>query len=135
MHGFEAGGAFAAADILIVDDHIAMREMLRRMLSAAGAGEVREAESADAARSEIARRTPDVIVLDQNMPRESGLDFLRGLRAGAGEQPAVIMLSGYDDAEFRAAAGHAGAEAVLVKPVSAEALVWRLQLALQKRAA
>lgn len=104
-------------DVLIVDDHEAMRAMLRKMLERAGVASVRDAPSAAIALELIASRDADLVLCDQTMPGMDGLAFIRAARE-AGSRARVIMISGRDDAGFAEAARAAGAAAVLVKPIS-----------------
>ena len=66
--------------LLIVDDEEAARYGMRRALSGY---EVEEAGSVAEARAKLAQRAPDLMLLDVNLPGESGLDYLHELR----EQP------------------------------------------------
>ncbi len=104
-------------DVLIVDDHEGMRAMLRKMLERAGVGAVRDAASGAAALALLAARDADLVLCDQTMPEMDGLSFLRAARA-ASSRARAIMISGRDDAGFADEARAAGADAVLVKPVS-----------------
>src|SRR5215218_9817465 len=112
-----AGGKSLGMRLLIVDDDPALRALVHATFDDVGV-DVAEADSATAARAAIARARPDVIVLDVIMPRESGLDLCRELKASpsTGEIP-IVLLSGEHrmDAQGRAAAG---ADASLPKPFS-----------------
>src|SRR5437763_2338369 len=68
--------------ILLVDDDPALRTLLRTTFEVADV-DVVEAESAAAARREIAHARPSVIVLDVNMPVTSGLELCRQLKNDA----------------------------------------------------
>jgi response regulator RpfG family c-di-GMP phosphodiesterase len=104
--------------ILLVDDDPGLRTLLRTTFEVADV-DVVEAESAAAARREIARALPSVIVLDVNMPVTSGIDFCRQLK----EDPAtrsipILMLTGSLGGDAAVAAKEAGADAFLRKPFS-----------------
>lgn len=124
-----ARSALASLDVLIVDDHAGIRELLARVLKAAGTAYVREAADGPSALALLAERTAGLILVDQHMPGMSGVEFVRQVR-GAREGAAVpiIMLSGTEDDALAAAAHAAGANAVLVKPVSPRALLERIAL-------
>jgi DNA-binding NarL/FixJ family response regulator len=116
-HAHEATMAAQDLDVLIVDDHEGMRAMLRKMLERAGVGAVREAPSGADGLVLLAALDADLVLCDQTMPEMDGLSFLRAARA-AGSQARAIVISGRDDAGFADMARAAGADAVLVKPVS-----------------
>jgi len=110
-----------ALDVLIVEDHEAMRTLLTRALTAAGAVHVRAAEDADAALALLRERPATLILADQNMPGKSGLDFIAAVRAEArfGRPHIVLISGGAHDEAGRAA----GADLVLQKPVSPRELI------------
>jgi DNA-binding NtrC family response regulator len=60
------------SSVLIVDDESAIREILRRWLSAAGY-EIREAPDAETALEEMTNSTPDIVMCDVEMPGHGGL--------------------------------------------------------------
>jgi response regulator RpfG family c-di-GMP phosphodiesterase len=103
--------------ILLVDDDPALRTLLTTTFEVADV-EVVEAGNADAARRQIQRARPSVIVLDVKMPGQSGLELCRELK----DDPAtsdipVVLLSG-SDGGTAATAKAAGAEAIVRKPFS-----------------
>ncbi|HRF02264.1 MAG TPA: response regulator, partial [Pirellulaceae bacterium] len=65
--------------ILVIDDEVQIRRLLRLTLEAEGYG-VREAGTGRAGLDEVVRRAPDLLVLDMGLPDLSGLDVLRQLR-------------------------------------------------------
>ena len=67
--------------ILIVDDDPHIRQVLSFALGKAGM-QTAEAGDGESALGAIAAQRPDLVVLDINMPRMSGLDVCRKLRAG-----------------------------------------------------
>jgi response regulator RpfG family c-di-GMP phosphodiesterase len=106
-----------AMRLLVVDDDSALRALVRATFDDVSV-EVAEAESAAAARAEIARDRPDVIVLDVVMPRESGLELCRELKASPDTAGIpVVLLSGSGDVAGRSSFD-AGADAYLPKPFS-----------------
>ena len=62
--------------VLIVDDEVSIRWVLRQALREAGYT-VHEAESAEAARSLLARHSLQVALVDINLPGEDGLSFTK----------------------------------------------------------
>jgi two-component system chemotaxis response regulator CheY len=111
-------------DVLIVDDHEAMRVMLARVLVRAGVTQVRMAASGLEALALLAERPASLVLADQRMPGMDGLSFVSAVRGDAALQGArIIMISGATDAAHFNAAREAGVDAVLVKPVSPRALL------------
>jgi response regulator RpfG family c-di-GMP phosphodiesterase len=105
--------------LLLVDDDAALRALLRATFETFDVS-VEEAESAAAAEKRIAKRPPDVVVLDVHMPGESGLDLTRRLKAEPSTRDiGVVMLTGSDGSRATEAEGiAAGADAYLSKPFS-----------------
>jgi ribonuclease P protein subunit RPR2 len=104
--------------ILVVDDDQGLRSLLRATFEGADA-EIAEAGDVGGAATAIARRRPDVIVLDIQMPGVDGLTFCRSLkRDPATSGIGIVLLTGssQDDAERRSR--EAGADAFLRKPFS-----------------
>jgi len=75
--GSLAGGAAAPTRVLVVDDDMRARYVMRAFLDTA---EVTEAESGEAAFDLISRTRPDVVFLDLVMPGMPGEEFLHKLR-------------------------------------------------------
>src|SRR5436305_13054986 len=103
--------------ILLVDDDPALRTLLRTTFEVADV-DVAEAESAAAARREIERAKPSVIVLDVNMPVTSGLDLCRHLKNDPATAEIPIVLLTGSDGGMSADAKRAGADAFVRKPFS-----------------
>jgi DNA-binding response OmpR family regulator len=75
---------------LVVDDDDETREYLRDLLALSGF-EVEAAADAQGARALLARRLPDVMLIDIMMPRESGTTLLKELRAKSIFVPAIFV--------------------------------------------
>lgn len=114
----------AELDVLIVDDHEAMRVMLARVLVRAGVTQVRMAASGMEALQLLAQRPASLVLADQRMPGMDGMSFIAAVKAEASLRGArAIMISGATDTAHFDAARAAGADMVLVKPVSPRALL------------
>lgn len=107
--------------VLPVDDHELARQGLRRMLELESDLEVvGEASSAEEALERVAALTPDIILMDINMPIINGLEATRMLRE-SGSPSRVIILSLHQ--EFLAEAIEAGAGGYLTKDMKREELI------------
>lgn len=120
--------------ILIVEDEQAIREMTAFGLRRAGF-QVAQAEDCRGARSMIADRHPDLILLDWMLPEMSGLKFVRALKRDSrtSEIP-VIMLTARGQEEDKVKGLDSGADDYITKPFSARELHARVR-ALLRRAA
>lgn len=106
-------------DVLIVDDHEPMRALLRKTLERAGVSAVRDASSGAAALAMIGERAPNLILCDRRMPEMDGLVFIaRARETLTPEACRIIMVSGQSTKTARVEALAAGADVLLVKPVS-----------------
>ncbi len=107
----------ASRRVLIVDDSIVARAVLRRILEAGGQCDVAEAGDARAALDFLARERADVILLDIEMPGQSGLAALPDiLRAGRGARVLIVSSTSAPGAEASIRALALGAADTLVKP-------------------
>ncbi len=115
--------------VLVVDDHKAMREMLRGLLNQIGYADIEEADGIDRALGMLASSRYDLIVSDWGMRPRAGLAFLRAIRADerTRDTPVVMVASdgGSDDAERPSAA-----ESRIVKPFNAATLRAKINHAL-----
>ena len=109
--------------ILIVDDHIVLRQGLKQILTD-GLDKVEFGEAGDTARAleQLGRQRWDILVLDINLPGTSGLDYLRELVA-SGKAPPVIMITAHGSERTAVEAIKAGAYDYLAKPFEVEELI------------
>jgi two-component system response regulator EvgA len=108
-------GALALATILIVDDHPAVRVVLKTHLAQVlGVTHVLEADNGQAAVEIVRQYAPDVVILDLDIPRINGLDVIPRLKA---IQPTVriLVISGQDQDTFAPRARQAGANGFVSK--------------------
>lgn len=102
--------------ILLVDDDVNLRAILRACLEMAGFN-CTEAKDGHDALSWLENQSPDLIVTDHQMPRVTGLDFIKGLRGQQNtEAIPIIFYSGKLTPDLTAHAIQVGATAVLEKP-------------------
>jgi DNA-binding NarL/FixJ family response regulator len=104
--------------VALVDDQTLMRQGLRSLLELTeDIRVVVEASDGDEALRVIPGARPDVILLDVRMPRRSGLDVLRALRAGGHDVP-TILLTTFSDDSVALEGVRAGARGFLLKDVT-----------------
>lgn len=126
--------ALATIDVMIVDDNLAMRSLLRSVLRAAGLSQVRDASDGYEALDLLALRPADLVLLDYAMPGLNGLDVVQKLRNHPDPRVSrgrIVMISGYGDRRHVAAARDAGVDEFLVKPITTRALLQRIEAALR----
>jgi CheY-like chemotaxis protein len=126
--GRSADPSPAPARILLVDDDADMRNTLQELLASHGF-EVATAANGDLAMQAIARRTPDVILLDIMMPGLSGVETLQTIRTIA-PRVKVIMVSGGTTPAQGMRALALGAFDFVTKPVDVAYLLQSVDTAL-----
>jgi two-component system, chemotaxis family, chemotaxis protein CheY len=113
---------------LIVDDSKVIRKVARHILETMQF-DVAEAADGKEALDHVATTTPDVILLDWNMPIMSGMDFLRAYRTTAKSPSAkVIFCTTENGIGHIQAAIEAGADEYVMKPFDRETLEAKLQI-------
>src|SRR5580765_1643638 len=103
----------ASASILVVDDDPAVRDMIDEYLSTHGF-EVAQAGSGEQMRAALARRVPDVVLLDLNLPGEDGLTLARYLREHY--ELGIIMVTAAGEVVDRIVGLEVGADDYVAKP-------------------
>ena len=114
--------------ILVVDDEIGIRRMVRANLVARGY-EVDLAEDGEAALEAAALRPPALVLLDLMLPGIDGLEVLRRLRDWSDVPIVVLSARGEDQIKVQALDG--GADDYLTKPFSMEELLARVRVSLR----
>lgn len=117
--------------IIVLDDDMEMRTMLRSYLSGEGF-EVRCVEHAVALDRALEREPFDVLVLDLMIPREDGLSVCRRLRVHGHTIP-ILMLTARGDPVDRIIGLEMGADDYLAKPFNPRELVARLHALLRRQ--
>ena len=116
-------------DILVIDDEVQIRRLLRLTLESSGYG-VRESDTSRGGLDEIVRRAPDAVVLDMGLPDLGGLEVLRQLREWS--RLPVLVLTVLAAENDKVAALDAGADDYLTKPFSSAELTARLRAILRR---
>jgi two-component system KDP operon response regulator KdpE len=115
-----------APSILVIDDEIQMRRMLRISLENAG-HRVFEAASGEEGLVEAASRRPETILLDLTLPDMDGLALLKRLREWYTSP--ILILSVRDNPDEKIKALDAGADDYVTKPFHTDELLARLRVA------
>jgi two-component system KDP operon response regulator KdpE len=123
--------AAAPPRVLVVDDEPAIRRFLRTSLRAEGY-DIVEAETGEAALSEIRRRAPDLVMLDLGLPGIDGLEVIRRLRGDGSAVPIIVLTSRSDEAG-KVEALDLGADDYVTKPFGMDELLARIRAALRHR--
>jgi DNA-binding response OmpR family regulator len=118
-----------AVRVLVVDDDLAIREMLAEYLATHGY-EVALAESGAQMRAELERAAPAVVLLDVRLPGEDGLTLARYLRER--HDVGIIMVTGAGDVVDRVAGLEVGADDYIAKPFDVRELRARLKSVLRR---
>ncbi len=121
----------AGVKVLIADDDGLVRTMVADLLGELGHAVVAAANGVEAVEL-AAREAPDVLILDFLMPRLSGLDALRKVRAAGVTAPAVL-LTAITDGSLRGVEGADAVEILLEKPVTRRSLERALSRAARAR--
>ena len=124
-----------APSVLIIDDNEANRYTMSRYLSRSGWQVWQAANGQDGL--ELAQRGPNVIIIDINLPDQSGWDVLRRLREdpqlAMRPPPSVIIMTAVRPHDKRIAEFHP--DAVLLKPFPIDALLRLSERVLTKQPA
>jgi DNA-binding response OmpR family regulator len=116
--------------IIIVDDEPGLRGMIEDYLTMQGFG-VLSAENGAALDRLLATNSPDLLLMDVNMPGEDGISIVKRLR-NAGERMGIIMLTANADESSKVTGLSNGADDYLTKPFEVRELLARVR-SLQRR--
>jgi two-component system nitrate/nitrite response regulator NarL len=109
--------------ILLVDDHVVMRQGLRMLIENNPDMEVvAEAARCDEALQAASRETPDIVLLDLDLGNSSGLDIIPQLLA-LHEKVNVLILTGVREPELHRRAIRLGAAGIVMKDQAGEMLI------------
>ena len=103
-----------STSVLIVDDHPSFRAGARRMLEASGYSVVGEAADGEAALEAVRELTPDLVLLDVQLPGIDGFEVAARLR-DAGTPPTIVLTSSRDRADFGDALAESPARGFIAK--------------------
>ena len=119
--------------VLVVDDDADIRELLVWKLTQAGYGTISEADGEAGLAAACGESTnawgvkPDLVLLDWTMPKKSGIDVCRSLRAdpATAELPIILLTAKAQEAEVERGFA-AGADDYIVKPFSPREMLRRV---------
>jgi two-component system chemotaxis response regulator CheY len=118
----------ANVSVVVVDDQLSIRALVRAGLNSIGISQVREFGSAAEALGSLKAQPSHIVISDFNMPEMDGLEFLRALRADQKfKATAFILLTGRADKELVQRAVQFGANNYLVKPFTVATLKGKIE--------
>jgi len=108
--------------VLIVDDALFMRNMLKDICVRAGFEVVAEGDNGEAALELFREHRPDLVTMDIVMPKRSGIEALQDIMV-EDPQAKVVMVSALGQDSLVLEAVEAGARDFIVKPFKEEKVV------------
>jgi two-component system chemotaxis response regulator CheY len=107
--------------MIVVEDNLLTREMIKEMIEILGHQVVAEAEDLATTMAAYQQHKPDGLTIDLSLPKEDGLAILKALRA-ADPNVRAIIVSGNSQARIREEVLKAGAVDLLPKPIELDSL-------------
>jgi class 3 adenylate cyclase len=130
----QTGATDKAAAILLVEDNVALRVVIRQILESLGYLNVTEAADGQVALDLLHAREFDLVVLDIEMPRVDGFEVLAALKRDSQRRHVpIIVASGLDRLDAVVRCIELGAEDFLPKPVNAIMLGARVAASLERK--
>ena len=109
--------------VILADDHAVVRSGIRQFLESTKDIQVLdEAENGEIAKVLIQKHHPDVVVLDIQMPKVTGIDVARWIRKN-NFNVGVLVLTAYDEDPYVNAVLQAGANGFVLKTASPEEII------------
>ena len=121
--------AFRTTKVLLVDDNIHMRDLLRRLLGSLGIRDIDEATNGQAGMGMLRACKYDLILTDLEMQPMDGLEFtsqVRTSKESPNPQVPIIMVSGHTEIHRVQAARDSGITEFIVKPITTRDLFVRI---------
>ena len=117
--------------VLIVDDHLAVREGLKLIFETEEYYEVvGEAENGEKALTLVEQLKPDVILMDLSMPKMNGLDAIKALNEKNNQIPIIILTTFNEDNLIKQGLS-LGAKGYLLKDTSRENIIRTIESAIR----
>ena len=118
--------------ILIVDDDYMIREIIKVFLDKAGYRIAGEADNGDDAVKQYITHTPDLVLLDINMPKLDGIETLKNIQK-INPYAKVLMVSAEATLNKVKQAMEYGASGFLVKPITYSAIHEKIEKCFKKK--
>src|SRR5207247_139429 len=119
--------------VLIVEDEHDIASLIKHTLERGGDADAEIVAAGDAALKAISERTPDLVILDLNLPVVSGLEVCRILRARSDARHVpIIMLTARTAENDRVEGLELGADDYVTKPFSLRELAARVRAVLRR---
>jgi two-component system chemotaxis response regulator CheY len=119
--------------ILIVDDFPTMRRIIKNLLNDLGFNNIVEADDGITALPMLQTGSFDYLITDWNMPKMSGIDLLKAVRANSklSSMP-VLLVTAEAKRQQIIEAAQAGVNGYIIKPFTAETLKEKLDKAVER---
>jgi two-component system chemotaxis response regulator CheY len=115
--------------VLVIDDSLAMRSLLRRILGGSGFEVIEAGDGLEALECLRQRGNIEAVLVDWNMPGMNGYEFIRTVRdAEAYRDLPMMMVTAESELEQVAKALAAGADEYVMKPFTRDAVLGKLNL-------
>ena len=120
--------------IVVADDDLQYREIIRYLLAAASDTMtiVGEAADGDEALALVLRVRPDIVITDLIMPRLNGVELTRRIRQGLPDTK-VILISSYTEDAYRLMVSDSGADVFVSKQVMTTTLLPAIRDLMRRR--
>jgi two-component system, chemotaxis family, chemotaxis protein CheY len=121
----DAGRVSMGLRVLVVDDSTVMRRIIIRSLNAVGVTDIEEAADGERAIQAFGESNFNLVLTDWNMPKTSGLDVVKAIRATGSEIPIIMVTTEAERNRVQDAIA-AGVTDYLAKPFEADKLRQKL---------
>jgi len=125
-------------NVLIVEDNLHFRTLIRTILHALGVENVEEARDGSEAMEVLASFEADMAIIDWKMDGVNGVECVRQIRTGEDSTNRflpIIMVTGYTEESLAREARDAGVNDFLGKPISAKSLLSRIIAVIEEESA
>jgi len=121
-------------NILIVEDNVHFRTLVRSILEALGVLNLDEVRDGIEAMEFLMGQSPDLVIVDWKMEGMDGVEFVKKTRTieGPNRFVPIIMVTGYTETKLRDLAREAGINDFLGKPISAGSLLAHIVALMEK---